>query len=171
MIHKEEVVTYVSDVTGDKVEGVESIAIKRGSRFHVIDVDSKHADEELNQITVADAIERGRVETVAQHSGRNRRAELHAQARAYARGKGIDIGTRGSVSNEIVEEYLQAEERAKQADAQRHANENDENTAQDTEPQENEPQKTEQDEQETVENTAQSDDTQDVQENTENNDE
>lgn len=158
MIHKEEVVTYVSDVTGEKVEGVESIAIKRGSRFHVIDVDSAHADEELSKITVADAIERGRVETVAQHSGRNRRAELHAQARAYARGKGIDIGTRGSVSNEIVEEYLAAEERAKQIDAQRHADENDENTAQE-------------EGQNTVQEIVQSDDPQSVEENTENNDE
>ena len=42
---------------------------------------------------------------------------MHAQARAYARGKGIDIGTRGSVANEIVEEYQQAEERARQAEA------------------------------------------------------
>lgn len=162
MIHKEEVVTYVSDVTGDKVEGVESIAIKRGSRFHVIDVDSAHADEELSKITVADAIERGRVETVAQHSGRNRRAELHAQARAYARGKGIDIGTRGSVSNEIVEEYLAAEERAKQVDAQRHADENEQNTAQDT---------VQGAGQNTVQEIVQSDDPQSVEENTENNDE
>lgn len=158
MIHKEEVVTYVSDVTGEKVEGVESIAIKRGSRFHVIDVDSAHADEELSKITVADAIERGRVETVAQHSGRNRRAELHAQARAYARGKGIDIGTRGSVSNEIVEEYLAAEERAKQSDAQK----NEQNTAEDA------GQNTAQ---ETSQETVQSDGTQSVEENTENNDE
>lgn len=162
MIHKEEVVTYVSDVTGEQVEGVESIAIKRGSRFHVIDVDSKHADEELSKITVADAIERGRIETVAQHSGRNRRAELHAQARAYARGKGIDIGARGSVSNEIVEEYLAAEERAKQADAQRIAEEKVECAAENAVQEEG--QKTEQD-------TAQSDDTQSVEENTENNDE
>lgn len=158
MIHKEEVVTYVSDVTGEKVEGVESIAIKRGSRFHVIDVDSAHADEELSKITVADAIERGRIETVAQHSGRNRRAELHAQARAYARGKGIDIGTRGSVSNEIVEEYLAAEERAKQNDVQK----NEQNVVED------EGQKTGQ---ETEQDTAQSDDTQNVEENTKNNDE
>lgn len=162
MIHKEEVVTYVSDVTGEQVEGVESIAIKRGSRFHVIDVDSKHADEELSKITVADAIERGRIETVAQHSGRNRRAELHAQARAYARGKGIDIGARGSVSNEIVEEYLAAEERAKQADAQRIAEEKAERAA------ENAVQETGQ---ETEQDIAQSDDMQSVEENTENNDE
>lgn len=162
MIHKEEVVTYVSDVTGDKVEGVESIAIKRGSRFHVIDVDSKHADEELSKITVADAIERGRVETVAQYSGRNRRAELHAQARAYARGKGIDIGTRGSVSNEIVEEYLAAEERAKQADAQRIAEEKAERAAENT---------AQEADQNTVQETVQSDDPQSVEENTENNDE
>ena len=153
MIHKEEVVTYISDVTNEKVENVESVAIKRGNRFHVIDVDAAHVDEELGKITVAEAIARGRVETIAQHSGRNRRAELHAQARAFARGKGIDIGTRGSVSNEIVEEYLQAEEAAKQADMRR-----GDNTEQETA-------------QEDVHKDAQSDDTQDVEKNVEESDE
>lgn len=153
MIHKEEVVTYVSDVTNEKVENVESVAIKRGNRFHVIDVDAAHVDEELGKITVADAIARGRVETIAQHSGRNRRAELHAQARAFARGKGIDIGTRGSVSNEIVEEYLQAEEDAKQADMRR-----GDDTGQETA-------------QEDTHDDAQSDDTSDVEKNVEENDE
>ena len=153
MIHKEEVVTYISDVTNEKVENVESVAIKRGNRFHVIDVDAAHVDEELGKITVAEAIARGRVETIAQHSGRNRRAELHAQARAFARGKGIDIGTRGSVSNEIVEEYLQAEEAAKQADMRRGDNAEQE-TAQDD-----------------VHKDAQSDDTQDVEKNVEESDE
>ena len=157
MIHKEEVVTYISDVTNEKVENVESVAIKRGNRFHVIDVDAAHVDEELGKITVAEAIERGRVETIAQHSGRNRRAELHAQARAFARGKGIDIGTRGSVSNEIVEEYLQAEEAAKQADMRRGDN-TEQETAQD-------------DAQEDVHKDAQSDDTQDVEKNVEESDE
>lgn len=156
MIHKEEVVTYISDVTNEKVENVESVAIKRGNRFHVIDVDAAHVDEELGKITVAEAIARGRVETIAQHSGRNRRAELHAQARAFARGKGIDIGTRGSVSNEIVEEYLQAEEAAKQADMRRGDNAEQE-TAQD-------------DAQEGVHKDAQSDDTQDVEKNVEESD-
>lgn len=153
MIHKEEVVTYVSDVTNEKVENVESVAIKRGNRFHVIDVDAAHVDEELGKITVADAIARGRVETIAQHSGRNRRAELHAQARAFARGKGLDIGTRGSVSNEIVEEYLQAEEDAKQADMRR-----GDDTGQETA-------------QEDTHDDAQSDDTSDVEKNVEENDE
>lgn|SRR5699024_2735343 len=157
MIHKEEVVTYISDVTNEKVENVESVAIKRGNRFHVIDVDAAHVDEELGKITVAEAIARGRVETIAQHSGRNRRAELHAQARAFARGKGIDIGTRGSVSNEIVEEYLQAEEAAKQADMRRGDN-TEQETAQD-------------DAQEDVHKDAQSDDTQDVEKNVEESDE
>lgn len=152
MIHKEEVVTYISDVTNEKVENVESVAIKRGNRFHVIDVDAAHVDEELGKITVAEAIARGRVETIAQHSGRNRRAELHAQARAFARGKGIDIGTRGSVSNEIVEEYLQAEEAAKQADMRR-----GDNTEQETA-------------QEDVHKDAQSDDTSDVEKNVEESD-
>ena len=147
MIHKEEVVTYISDVTNEKVENVESVAIKRGNRFHVIDVDAAHVDEELGKIT----------ETIAQHSGRNRRAELHAQARAFARGKGIDIGTRGSVSNEIVEEYLQAEEAAKQADMRRGDNTGQE-IAQD-------------DAQEDVHKDAQSDDTQDVEKNVEESDE
>lgn len=153
MIHKEEVVTYISDVTNEKVENVESVAIKRGNRFHVIDVDAAHVDEELGKITVAEAIARGRVETIAQHSGRNRRAELHAQARAFARGKGIDIGTRGSVSNEIVEEYLQAEEAAKQADMRR-GDDTEQETAQ-----------------EGVHKDAQSDDTQDVEKNVEESDE
>ena len=153
MIHKEEVVTYISDVTNEKVENVESVAIKRGNRFHVIDVDAAHVDEELGKITVAEAIARGRVETIAQHSGRNRRAELHAQARAFARGKGIDIGTRGSVSNEIVEEYLQAEEAAKQADMRR-----GDNTGQETA-------------QDDAHKDAQSDDTQDVEKNVEESDE
>lgn len=117
MIHKKEVVTYISDVSGETVAGVESVVIKRGGKYHVIDVDAERADEELGNISVAEAISRGRVEPAAQHSGRNRRAELHAQARAYARGKGIDIGTRGSVANEIVEEYQQAEEQARQAEA------------------------------------------------------
>lgn len=153
MIHKEEVVTYVSDVTNEKVENVESVAIKRGNRFHVIDVDAAHVDEELGKITVADAIARGRVETIAQHSGRNRRAELHAQARAFARGKGFDIGTRGSVSNEIVEEYLQTEEDAKQADMRR-----GDDTGQETA-------------QEDTHDDAQSDDTSDVEKNVEENDE
>lgn len=157
MIHKEEVVTYISDVTNEKVENVESVAIKRGNRFHVIDVDAAHVDEELGKITVAEAIARGRVETIAQHSGRNRRAELHAQARAFARGKGIDIGTRGSVSNEIVEEYLQAEEAAKQADMRRGDN-TEQETAQD-------------DAQDDVQEDAQSDDTQDVEKNVEESDE
>lgn len=157
MIHKEEVVTYISDVTNEKVENVESVAIKRGNRFHVIDVDAAHVDEELGKITVAEAIARGRVETIAQHSGRNRRAELHAQARAFARGKGIDIGTRGSVSNEIVEEYLQAEEAAKQADMRRGDN-TEQETAQD-------------DAQEDVHKDAQSDDTQDAEKNVEESDE
>lgn len=157
MIHKEEVVTYISDVTNEKVENVESVAIKRGNRFHVIDVDAAHVDEELGKITVAEAIARGRVETIAQHSGRNRRAELHAQARAFARGKGIDIGTRGSVSNEIVEEYLQAEEAAKQADMRRGDN-TEQETAQD-------------DAQEDVHKDAQADDTQDVEKNVEESDE
>lgn len=157
MIHKEEVVTYISDVTNEKVENVESVAIKRGNRFHVIDVDAAHVDEELGKITVAEAIARGRVETIAQHSGRNRRAELHAQARAFARGKGIDIGTRGSVSNEIVEEYLQAEEAAKQADMRRGDN-TEQETAQD-------------DAQDDVHKDAQSDDTQDVEKNVEESDE
>ena len=157
MIHKEEVVTYISDVTNEKVENVESVAIKRGNRFHVIDVDAAHVDEELGKITVAEAIARGRVETIAQHSGRNRRAELHAQARAFARGKGIDIGTRGSVSNEIVEEYLQAEEAAKQADMRRGDN-TEQETAQD-------------DAQEGAHKDAQSDDTQDVEKNVEESDE
>ena len=157
MIHKEEVVTYISDVTNEKVENVESVAIKRGNRFHVIDVDAAHVDEERGKITVAEAIARGRVETIAQHSGRNRRAELHAQARAFARGKGIDIGTRGSVSNEIVEEYLQAEEAAKQADMRRGDNTGQE-TAQD-------------DAQDDVHKDAQSDDTQDVEKNVEESDE
>lgn len=157
MIHKEEVVTYISDVTNEKVENVESVAIKRGNRFHVIDVDAAHVDEELGKITVAEAIARGRVETIAQHSGRNRRAELHAQARAFARGKGIDIGTRGSVSNEIVEEYLQAEEAAKQADMRR-----GDNTEQET---------AQEDAQEGVHKDAQSDDTQDVEKNVEESDE
>lgn len=156
MIHKEEVVTYISDVTNEKVENVESVAIKRGNRFHVIDVDAAHVDEELGKITVAEAIARGRVETIAQHSGRNRRAELHAQARAFARGKGIDIGTRGSVSNEIVEEYLQAEEAAKQADMRRGDN-TEQETAQD-------------DAQEGVHKDAQSDDTSDVEKNVEESD-
>ena len=128
MIHKKEVVTYISDVSGETVAGVESIVIKRGSKYHVIDVDAERADEELGNISVADAIERGRVEPAAQHSGRNRRAELHAQARAYARGKGIDIGTRGSVANEIVEEYQQAEEQARQAEAAGHKAKNVERT-------------------------------------------
>lgn len=153
MIHKEEVVTYVSDVTNEKVENVESVAVKRGNRFHVIDVDAAHVDEELGKITVADAIARGRVETIAQHSGRNRRAELHAQARAFARGKGIDIGTRGSVSNEIVEEYLQTEEDAKQADMRRGDDTGQETTQDDTH------------------DDAQSDDTSDVEKNVEENDE
>ena len=153
MIHKEEVVTYISDVTNEKVENVESVAIKRGNRFHVIDVDAAHVDEELGKITVAEAIARGRVETIAQHSGRNRRAELHAQARAFARGKGIDIGTRGSVSNEIVEEYLQAEEAAKQADMRR-----DDKTGQETA-------------QDDAHKDAQLDDTQDVEKNVEESDE
>lgn len=153
MIHKEEVVTYISDVTNEKVENVESVAIKRGNRFHVIDVDAAHVDEELGKITVAEAIARGRVETIAQHSGRNRRAELHAQARAFARGKGIDIGTRGSVSNEIVEEYLQAEEAAKQADMRR-----GDDTGQETV-------------QDDAHKDAQSDDTQDVEKNVEESDE
>lgn len=157
MIHKEEVVTYISDVTNEKVENVESVAIKRGNRFHVIDVNAAHVDEELGKITVAEAIARGRVETIAQHSGRNRRAELHAQARAFARGKGIDIGTRGSVSNEIVEEYLQAEEAAKQADMRRGDN-TEQETAQD-------------DAQDDVQEDAQSDDTQDVEKNVEESDE
>ena len=157
MIHKEEVVTYISDVTNEKVENVESVAIKRGNRFHVIDVDAAHVDEELGKITVAEAIARGRVETIAQHSGRNRRAELHAQARAFARGKGIDIGTRGSVSNEIVEEYLQAEEAAKQADMRRGDN-TEQETAQD-------------DAQDDVHKDAQSDDTQDAEKNVEESDE
>lgn len=157
MIHKEEVVTYISDVTNEKVENVESVAIKRGNRFHVIDVDAAHVDEELGKITVAEAIARGRVETIAQHSGRNRRAELHAQARAFARGKGIDIGTRGSVSNEIVEEYLQAEEAAKQADMRRGDN-TEQETAQD-------------DAQEDVHKDAQSDDTSDAEKNVEESDE
>ena len=157
MIHKEEVVTYISDVTNEKVENVESVAIKRGNRFHVIDVDAAHVDEELGKITVAEAIARGRVETIAQHSGRNRRAELHAQARAFARGKGIDIGTRGSVSNEIVEEYLQAEEAAKQADMRRGDN-TEQETAQETA-------------QEDAHKDAQSDDTQDVEKNVEESDE
>ena len=157
MIHKEEVVTYISDVTNEKVENVESVAIKRGNRFHVIDVDAAHVDEELGKITVAEAIARGRVETIAQHSGRNRRAELHAQARAFARGKGIDIGTRGSVSNEIVEEYLQAEEAAKQADMRR-----DDKTGQET---------AQEDAQDDVHKDAQSDDTQDVEKNVEESDE
>ena len=157
MIHKEEVVTYISDVTNEKVENVESVAIKRGNRFHVIDVDAAHVDEELGKITVAEAIARGRVETIAQHSGRNRRAELHAQARAFARGKGIDIGTRGSVSNEIVEEYLQAEEAAKQADMRR-----GDNTEQET---------VQDDAQEDVHKDAQSDDTQDAEKNVEESDE
>ena len=153
MIHKEEVVTYISDVTNEKVENVESVAIKRGNRFHVIDVDAAHVDEELGKITVAEAIARGRVETIAQHSGRNRRAELHAQARAFARGKGIDIGTRGSVSNEIVEEYLQAEEAAKQADMRR-----DDKTGQETA-------------QDDAHKDAQPDDTQDAEKNVEESDE
>lgn len=157
MIHKEEVVTYISDVTNEKVENVESVAIKRGNRFHVIDVDAAHVDEELGKITVAEAIARGRVETIAQHSGRNRRAELHAQARAFARGKGIDIGTRGSVSNEIVEEYLQAEEAAKQADMRR-----GDNTEQET---------AQEDAQDDAHKDAQSDDTQDVEKNVEESDE
>ena len=157
MIHKEEVVTYISDVTNEKVENVESVAIKRGNRFHVIDVDAAHVDEELGKITVAEAIARGRVETIAQHSGRNRRAELHAQARAFARGKGIDIGTRGSVSNEIVEEYLQAEEAAKQADMRR-----GDNTEQET---------AQEDAHKDAHKDAQSDDTQDVEKNVEESDE
>lgn len=157
MIHKEEVVTYISDVTNEKVENVESVAIKRGNRFHVIDVDAAHVDEELGKITVAEAIARGRVETIAQHSGRNRRAELHAQARAFARGKGIDIGTRGSVSNEIVEEYLQAEEAAKQADMRRGDN-TEQETAQD-------------DAQDDAHKDAQPDNTQDAEKNVEESDE
>lgn len=132
MIHKKEVVTYISDVSGEKVAGVESVVIKRGGKYHVIDVDAEHADEELNNISVAEAISRGRVESAAQHSGRNRRAELHAQARAYARGKGIDIGTRGSVANEIVEEYQQAEERARQAEAAGQKATTEERTSDDT---------------------------------------
>ena len=161
MIHKEEVVTYISDVTNEKVENVESVAIKRGNRFHVIDVDAAHVDEELGKITVAEAIARGRVETIAQHSGRNRRAELHAQARAFARGKGIDIGTRGSVSNEIVEEYLQAEEAAKQADMRRGDNTEQETAQEDAQ----------EGVQEGVHKDAQSDDTQDVEKNVEESDE
>ena len=119
MIRTKEVVTYLSDVSGNHVDAVESVVIKRGGKFYVIDVDKAHADEELGQITVAEAITRARVEPASMHSGRNRRAELHAQARAFALGKGLNVGTRGSVSDEIVEDFRQAEQQARDDERER----------------------------------------------------
>lgn len=118
MIHKTEVVTYYSDVTGQQVEQVTSVAVKKGNQLYIIDVDADRVDEELSQITVKEVLDKGRVEQARRSPARNKRAELHAKARVWARANGIHVASRGLVPEDILEQYRQAEVEAEQQDAE-----------------------------------------------------
>lgn len=115
MIHEKKVVTYYSDVTGEEVEKVVPISVKKGNRSYVIDVDANNVDEELANITVYDAIKKGQT----RHN--KSRAEFHAKVRQWAYDNGVPVGKRGNVPKAVVQQYWEAQEKLAANDPDRPA--------------------------------------------------
>lgn len=98
--------TVYSDVTGKEIENRYQVGVVFDNALWVIDVDRDDLEAELQAISVYDVINRGRkAKKVGRNAHGSLNAELHHEARLWAKSKGIEVGDRGMVSKEILEQY------------------------------------------------------------------
>lgn len=108
MISRTEIVTIFSDVTGDKLDDPEEVKVRYRGKTYIVDIDANNADAELEELTLARAIEVGRVERPKRRARRSTTTDVHTQARQWAQANGVEVGKRGNVSQDVMKKYLAA---------------------------------------------------------------
>ena len=102
------IVEVKSDATNKEL--TEDTAYQVGVVFnnttYVIDIDSENIADELENITVADAIRRGeKVDSFKRNSQRSLVAGFNTIVRQWAKDNDIEVNDRGAVPNEIIAQY------------------------------------------------------------------
>lgn len=110
---KKESVSVYSDVTGDLIEGkVTRAVVNVKSKSYAVDLDDEKLEEELAGISLADVFTKGEKVKAAGTRRRNgdpAARELQKEARKWAKENGYDVGDRGVVSQEVIEDYKSAQ--------------------------------------------------------------
>lgn len=102
-------IKYFSDVTGDPIENnedVEHVKIFYQGKKYILDFDKNNLPKELGELTLKEAVEKGREETQTRDDSSVSMAELHRKVRAWASENGHPVGARGIVAQSIVDKYL-----------------------------------------------------------------
>lgn len=109
---------YKSDVSGAEINNVAHVSVTIDNKTFVLDIDADNIDQELGDITLAEAIERGRKGDIkARRSRRRTQAStqpgLHSEARAWALENNIEVSERGAVAKHVLDQYIAAQNAAK----------------------------------------------------------
>lgn len=109
---------YKSDVSGVEITNVAHVSVTIDNKTFVLDIDADNIDQELANISLAEAIERGRKGDVKARRPR-RRAQaasqpgLHSEARAWALENNIEVSERGAVAKDVLDQYLAVQNKVK----------------------------------------------------------
>ena len=102
------IVEVTSDATNKELteNTAYQVAVVFNNTPYVIDIDSENIADELENITVADAIRRGeKVDSFKRNSQRSLVAGFNTIVRQWAKDNDIEINDRGAVPNEIIAQY------------------------------------------------------------------
>ena len=98
-------VEYTSDASGKKITNHISVGVIYKGKHYTVDLDGDDIDTELDMITLKKVIDVGRQETSRPAKRKSVDAELQRRARLWALEKGMAVGQRGIVPQEIIDAY------------------------------------------------------------------
>lgn len=104
---------YMSDATGRQVAVPYEIAVIYDGDAYVVDLDRENLVAEAKSLTLYDLLAHGRRRPLREMLNKRRssvplNAELHRRARQWALANGVEVGTRGIVSKDVLHAYQQA---------------------------------------------------------------
>lgn len=106
--------TVVSDVTGEVLEDPYRVGIFFDNVMFYVDLDRNNLVAELEQLSLLQAlwvnnkVKGVRYRGLPGNTKASLRQMLHHQARKWAEEQGLEVGRRGVVSKEIIEQYREA---------------------------------------------------------------
>lgn len=97
-----------SDASGKPVDELYQVGVHFDNNVYLVDVDRNDLESELRALSVYDAIARGRRVRSMPRRRPTLVAQMHARARSWAQEQGMEVGTRGAVSAEVLVAYAEA---------------------------------------------------------------
>lgn len=98
-----------NDATGEQLSKPYPVGVLFDNKMHVVDVDRDNLESDLAGLNLLDVVKRGRVEKGLRRNSRTSlNAQLHSEARAWAKENDVPVGDRGKVPEEVLSGYLQA---------------------------------------------------------------